>query len=69
MGLGFTFPHVWMFFERERERICGGLKGLPHPSKPLLSISFMLCLKVWRGKRVKENGHPSPCLDVFKIKG
>ena len=40
MGLGFTFPHVWMFFERERERICRGLKGLPHPSKPLLSISL-----------------------------
>ena len=33
-------------------------------------ISFlllMLCLEVWREKRVEENGYPSHYLDVFKI--
>ena len=37
-----------------------------------IRVSLMVCLEVWRGRRVVErrvkgNSYPLPCLDVFKI--
>ena len=31
--------------------------------------ALMLCLEVWRKRRVEGNDYPPPSMNVFKIKG